>query len=363
MSDFVQWIADSWVALIALGLAFGCAFVAVFILLGSRRSQPSNPPTCPGRIESAPVVEERAPPQRRGHTMVDAGDPNWDASHASRQSRQQSSRSVEFAAFLPRGIEAGTAFLLDIWAYLSADREEVCSLASQLERDQKTGVKSGVRVARGSVLAIHVDIRPFHIEDPDDLLQWNGTPVSTTYAVRVPAGLSVGRYLGKATISCAGMVIGKLHFSVLLCNNASAERVVSLAAASLPRSAFASYASDDREEVLARVQGMQKIAPTLDIFVDVDSLRSGDRWREQLVRHVPTKDRFFLFWSASARESKWVDWEWRLALVRRGLDYIDPVPLDDPELCPPPTELSGIHFGDRYLSSICYLRAKAHQAL
>ena len=290
--------------------------------------------------------------------------PNWDTHQASRQSRQQNPRSVdsvEFAAFLPRGIEAGTAFLLDIWAYLSADRQQVCGLASLLERDQNTGMKMGVRVARESVLAIHVEIPRFHIKDPDDLLHWSGTPVNTTYAVWVPDGSSVGLYPGKATISCAGMVIGKLLFSVFLCNRASTERIVSLAPASIPRSAFASYASDDREEVLSRVQGMQKVAPTLDVFVDVDSLRSGNRWREQLVRHVPTKDRFFLFWSPNALRSEWVDWEWRLALSRRGLDYIDPVPLDDPELCPPPTELSELHFGDRYLSSIGYLRARRVQ--
>ena len=48
------------------------------------------------------------------------------------------------------------------------------------------------------------------------------------------------------------------------------------------RTAFASYASQDRDAVLARVQGIQKALPSLDVFLDVASLRSGQRWKEQL---------------------------------------------------------------------------------
>jgi len=39
------------------------------------------------------------------------------------------------------------------------------------------------------------------------------------------------------------------------------------------RHAFASYAGEDRVEVLKRVQGIQKAVPTLEVFVDVLKLR------------------------------------------------------------------------------------------
>jgi hypothetical protein len=126
-------------------------------------------------------------------------------------------------------------------------------------------------------------------------------------------------------------------------------------------SAFASYATEDREEVLSRIHGMKKIAPDLDIFLDVLSLRSGDDWEKKLEMHVPSKDSFFLFWSKSASQSEWVDREWRLAFNRRGQDYIDPVPLVDPREVPPPAELNKRHFADAYVAYIHYERMKRDQ--
>jgi hypothetical protein len=115
------------------------------------------------------------------------------------------------------------------------------------------------------------------------------------------------------------------------------------------QSIFSSYSSKDRDEVLGRLQGVRLINPQIDIFLDVASLRSG-RWKEQLEEQIASKDAFFLFWSAHAAESEWVEREWKMALQRRGLDYIVPVPLENPTLAPPPPELQDLHFNDCYLA-------------
>jgi hypothetical protein len=103
---------------------------------------------------------------------------------------------------------------------------------------------------------------------------------------------------------------------------------------------------------------MKKVAPDLDVFVDVLSLRSGDNWQQKLEEHVPTKDTFYLFWSQHASRSEWVEREWRLALVRRGISYIDPVPLELPDAVPPPSELTALHFSDPYLVYIDLARKR-----
>ena len=64
----------------------------------------------------------------------------------------------------------------------------------------------------------------------------------------------------------------------------------------------------------------------------------------------------YLFWSRAARASKWVDLEWRIALDRNGLGRIDPVPLESPDLAPPPSELAALHFNDWMLA---YLRPRS----
>jgi hypothetical protein len=116
------------------------------------------------------------------------------------------------------------------------------------------------------------------------------------------------------------------------------------------KTAFASYASPDRDEVLRCIQGMEKAAPSLNIFVDVHSLRSGQKWEQEIWNRIPTSDVFFLFWSTNAMNSPWVEKEWRCALSARGPDFIDPVPLEPPDVAPPPKELINLHFNDWQLA-------------
>src|SRR5262249_44309071 len=115
-------------------------------------------------------------------------------------------------------------------------------------------------------------------------------------------------------------------------------------------SAFASYASEDRDEVLAIIQGMQKVTPGLNVFLDVASLRSGQHWMEQLRKEIALRDVFYLFWSEPAKKSPCVEPECRCGYQDRGLDFIDPVPLVSPDVVPPPQELAELHFSDWVLA-------------
>lgn len=64
---------------------------------------------------------------------------------------------------------------------------------------------------------------------------------------------------------------------------------------------------------------------------------------------IDKRDILFLCWSKYARDSKWVDAEWRYAFKNKGPDSIEPVPIDPPGSCPPPDELSRKHFNDKLL--------------
>ena len=61
------------------------------------------------------------------------------------------------------------------------------------------------------------------------------------------------------------------------------------------------------------------------------------------------KVKMFLCWSHFAKQSKWVDTEWRYAFNQKGADGIEPIPLESPSVCPPPEELSKKHFNDKML--------------
>lgn len=120
-------------------------------------------------------------------------------------------------------------------------------------------------------------------------------------------------------------------------------------AAALARSGFASYASIDRSRVMDKLGALSAYDATLDIFTDCLDLRPGEVWKQRLEAVIPTREIFLLFWSRAAARSSWVEWEWRTALASKGIKAIHPVPLEAPQLAPPPPELSSLHFNDRYL--------------
>ncbi len=50
------------------------------------------------------------------------------------------------------------------------------------------------------------------------------------------------------------------------------------------------------------------------------------------------------------QESPWVEREWRCAYAAKGIDFIDPVPLEPAAGAPPPAELARKHFNEPLLA-------------
>jgi hypothetical protein len=70
----------------------------------------------------------------------------------------------------------------------------------------------------------------------------------------------------------------------------------------------------------------------------------NDRWKPRLAREIRNRDLFLLFWSARAKRSEWVTWEWRTALRSKGEESMQIHPLESQ--VKPPKALQHIHFGD-----------------
>ena len=113
---------------------------------------------------------------------------------------------------------------------------------------------------------------------------------------------------------------------------------------SSPRTAFASYASQDRPRVLDRVAAL-KIHCGLQVFLDCVSMRPNAKWRQILPDMIFESDQLLLFWSKAARDSEWVDKEWRLAFSRRGIDGIEIHPLSTYDEAELPQELADLAHG------------------
>jgi len=260
--------------------------------------------------------------------------------------------TVQFSAFAPAGVKAETFFILDIWAHKPNQLKKVIELAKQLSRKAFVGSKGPALVDMGTILAVSVDLPEFYVKDPVDVILWIGEPSNASFSILAPTNISPGKHNGKAIITINGITILKLIFQIKVGEDTLPTNDYLPVQEERAKTAFASYASQDRKEVLSRVQGMCKANQNLDVFLDVLSLRSGQNWEKQTSLQILSRDVFYLFWSRSAAASKMVEREWRLALENRGLEYIDPVPIESPDIAPPPIELSNLHFHDYYLAYI-----------
>lgn len=261
--------------------------------------------------------------------------------------------TVHFTVTSPVEVLSGSSFILDVWAHLGGQRDEVIERAREayLEEEFRTRTAGPGRIARGTVLTVHLKIAGMAVDEPEQTILWEGEIGSANYLVEVPKNAPRRIHAGMVMIYARGIRVARIAFRIAVVDEVKvAEPVVT--DGECIKKAFASYASADRDKVVHAIQGLKKGIPDLDIFLDIDSLRSGEKWEKRLFEVVPNQDVFYLFWSKAASESKWVEKEWRCAFDKRGIDYIDPLPLIPPDEAPPPEELSPLHFNDRYLAYI-----------
>ncbi|WP_459867115.1 hypothetical protein, partial [Endothiovibrio diazotrophicus] len=191
-----------------------------------------------------------------------------------RPSQYSKNEKVDFSVFSPEAIEPMSTFLLDLWVYLSHQYAYVVEAAKTTGKTRAVGRKAGVAVERGSVLTIQAEIAGLNVLEPAESIVWDGEPTNASFVVNVPEGVSSGHHHGKIIVRYEGVAVAKIVFLIEVASCKSQERSERSSNVVYPKNAFASYASQDRGEVLSRIQGMKKIVPDLDVFVDVLSLRS-----------------------------------------------------------------------------------------
>jgi len=105
---------------------------------------------------------------------------------------------------------------------------------------------------------------------------------------------------------------------------------------------FPSYSHADKSVVRACRNVCRALG--FEFLLDLDTLRSGERFDKALMRNIEDSDIFQLFWSARSAKSDYVRQEWKHALKqRRGDGFVRPVYWEEP-LVNPPRELSKFHF-------------------
>jgi hypothetical protein len=126
--------------------------------------------------------------------------------------------------------------------------------------------------------------------------------------------------------------VASMRLPIMVTSEPIGERMVSTTSeAQWYENIFASYAREDLEIVEHLKERYEALG--LYLFIDVEDIRAGTRWRSMLLERIDSSDLFQLFWSSSARKSKYVSAECDHALQAqeiKGGRFIRPVFWEDP---------------------------------
>lgn len=266
---------------------------------------------------------------------------------------------MDAAVFCPPRVARASVFLVQVFLYSPSTASIV---ESDAHRRDPTALQLGsyslpIDVPFGTRVDLHLEMPTLGIDEPDAILVWRGAPTAAQFEVVVPADAVTPNVVGRVRFAIEGVPIGTLRFLVMLATPGTpVDLVKSVASQSARyRRAFVSYSSQDRLQVLLRVQAF-KIAG-MTVFQDILDLDPGERWEKALYREIDSCDVFLLFWSKAARDSEWVNREIDYALARQAGNAdnppaIQPVPIEGPPVVPPPPSLRGLHFNDALLAQI-----------
>ena len=253
---------------------------------------------------------------------------------------------VHFSAVAPRVLTKGKYAIIDIVMYQDGFHSVVDEIIKKAETPPQEVRSGAVRVREGAKVEIQLTSPDVVIENNIEEQEWIGDYLIYNFAVMVPIEYAKTQVLFMATVYIDGVIATRLKF-IAKSWSLRQQKIKVLQENVL--SAFVSYASQDRNRVALIVQGMQKARPDMDIFFDVENLRSGESWEDALWAEIDQRDTLFLCWSRNAAESPWVSREWKYCYKQKGPESIEPIPLEPPSICPPPEELRRKHFNDRLL--------------
>lgn len=262
---------------------------------------------------------------------------------------------VDCTVFAPPEAVPGESLLVQVFAHLAKQVKQVNAAAVEFDPEtQRRGYTSlGTEIAFGSMLTFELCAGNLVVPDPVLTLRWNGRPDSVQFEVMVPAKNPVKSVVAKLLVRQNDTPIGRVLFKIMITPAATetSNNLMPVGEALRFKHAFISYASEDRDEVLRRIQMLSTVG--ICFFHDLLNLDPGQRWAQQLFKHIDSSDVLFLFWSRAASKSKWVRREWEYALQQKGLDFIQPVIIEGPPIVAPPRKLSPLHFNDKMLYLMC----------
>lgn len=253
-------------------------------------------------------------------------------------------QEVQFSAVTPRNFIDGEHAIINLIIYQEEFYEILDEIIENGQSEFKKNHGGFFQIRKKTKVGLRLFSKEISYEEKYERI-WNGGFINFTFDVLIPENNKLRTISFGAEVYLNDVPAANLFFVVECVLNTEPPKIIRRDILS----AFVSYARENQKEVLRIIQGIKKARPDMDIFFDQETLHSGENWSTTLCREIENRDLFYLFWSVAAKNSEWVEKEWRYALEKKGIDSIEPVPLEPPTKCSPPIELSSKHFDDKWL--------------
>jgi hypothetical protein len=259
---------------------------------------------------------------------------------------------VDVSAYAPGQVTPESPFLVQLLLHVEEASETARAMAEAADpgTDLRATTTLEVELKRGARVQVALEAKDFTVDDEVQLVTWRGKTLNCQFLLNTRPNTTVGLSAVTARLLLDGIPIGKLVFSLkVVPGHEPAETVMHGELAQRYSRAFLSYASEDRADVLKRVDVLRVAG--IEYFQDILSLTPGEQWNERLYAEIERSDLFLLFWSSHAAKSEWVTKETEHALkvrARSAPEHPDimPIILEGPPVPLPPEALKSIHFND-----------------
>lgn len=271
----------------------------------------------------------------------------------------------------PERARPGDTVLVQFAAYVAACEPKARQALERFARDEDTvytGEATSCRWAVGTRISVRCRADGLTIPTPVKGFVWNGQCCTVRFDAKVPADAApqstvivVEAFVHDTPDAPDPFNVAELLMPLEISTEARAREPARTVNGTPARTAFASYASQDRVDVLERVASIE-VSAGLKVWMDVIDLRMGDQWNPKLDEHIRASDRFLLFWSEHAADSDWVTWERKKAVELHGERVLELHLLRFTPIEKVPEDLRKYHFNDIHLQAIDAQRYRDEQA-
>ena len=265
--------------------------------------------------------------------------------------REDHPDEVSFTAYYPEKGDGDKWYTLLVYAHLVSAiekvRQDVERFKDQLWSTKEVSSTLSTQIAHGAEITIIPSCDNVAFNPPQITIKWMEDFHRADFRFCADKSLIGDVANGVITIYLAPFIIGTLKFAVPLDQSKEVSHSIAVHEERTTMygkdDVFISYSRKDTD--VARIFKTILSATGMDVFLDVDNLRSGQLWKNELLSRIEHAKIFQLFWSESYSQSKNCRMEWKHALKqKKGEGYIRPVYWKVPLSPNPPHELSKFNF-------------------